>query len=216
VFPVVTEVRWGNGLDEFNRALPTGSYFPDGTTEICVSWTANNFDVGAPWSITWSYEGAVDPALGGAGTVASTIDPYFACVFNDGGVFPGLYEMVWRVNEQVAFVDNLYVGGGRPPVVVTMINGNDLPICRLNVSPSTAEFWGRDVLDRATIDVDGAFDVTHRCGPLRRQGDRVRRDRDRGPDRDRLPGQRPLRHRRDRVTPPAGAPADDHMTQISS
>ncbi len=164
VFPVVTEVRWGNGLDEFNRALPTGSYFPDGTTEICVSWTANNFDVGAPWSITWSYEGAVDPALGGAGTVASTIDPYFACVFNDGGVFPGLYEMVWRVNEQVAFVDNLYVGGGRPQVVVTMINGNDLPICRLNVSPSTAEFWGRDVLDRATIDVDGAFDVAIAAG----------------------------------------------------
>jgi hypothetical protein len=160
----ITEVVWGTGLDAANRALPTGSYFPDGSPAMCVSWVANDYTAGSTWSIGWTQDGVDQPALGGSGLVAGPVDPYYACVTNDAGVIPGLYEVTWSVDGEVQFADSVYVGGGRPPITVTMINGIGSDVCRLNVSPSAANFWGRDVLGLVTIPIDQAFDVVLAAG----------------------------------------------------
>jgi len=162
----VTDIRWGNGLDEANRAVPTGSYFPDETSEICMSWTANNFPVDAPWTIGWTLDGVAQPAVGESGTITGGVEPFWACVSGLGGgvLTPGLWEMTWNVGDELRLVDSVFVAGGRAPVDLTLINGTDTEICQLQATPFGARFWGRDVLDLLTIEPEESFDYTLAAG----------------------------------------------------
>lgn len=162
----MTDIRWGNGLDESNRAVPTGSYFPDETTEICISWTANNFPIDTPWTIGWALDGVDVPDKGTSGASTGGIEPFWSCVSGPDGdvVVPGLWEIAWNVGDELRLVDSVYVGGGRAPVDLTLINSTDSEICRLNVSPSTGSFWGRDILDQLTLEPEESFDHTVAAG----------------------------------------------------
>lgn len=162
--PFVTDVEWGTELDASNRAVPTGAYFPDGTTQICVSWTAIDFTVDDPWAIAWSIDGTDQPDLGAAGTLFTDREPFYACVFNDAGLAAGLYELEWTVGELAGFNDSVYVAGGRQPVSITMVNDTGASMCRLQVSPTAAEFWGRDVLGASIISAGDSVSPTMAAG----------------------------------------------------
>jgi len=71
---------------------------------------------------------------------------WWVCVYNDGGLSDGLYEVVLEVEGEVLINDAVYVGGTHPPIRFTLNNSSTTTAYYVFISPTEAQNWGQDDL----------------------------------------------------------------------
>jgi serine/threonine protein kinase len=154
----VASVAFSPGVDADGRPEGGTGFIPEGSTELCLSWTYEGFTPGTAWSVTWEVDRRPQASLSASGALGGSSGPLFACITNPSGVLPGLYEATWAVGGSPVLSDAVYVGPQRPPVTISITNGLGAPLCQVNISPSDARTWGTDLVDQLA---SGAA-VTHR------------------------------------------------------
>lgn len=118
-------------------------------TQLCLTWQYRDFAPGASFEALWFVDGVELPEAAFAGTnQGADQGGFFACYSNDEGIGPGLFEVVWLVEDQPIFAHGIYVGGGREEIVIEFVNATESDLCVIQLTPSSAATFGLNHLDR--------------------------------------------------------------------
>ena len=151
------------------NGLPDPEVFlvPDGSTQLCLTWSYANFDPGAPFDFGWLIDGVFDEGSRSSGTNQGGVDgEFFGCVTNGSGLAAGLYEAVWTVDAEQVFSHSLYVGDGREPVTIGIQNNRSDAVCGVYWTPVGSESVGLPA-NTAEIPPGGRFETTLPTGRYR-------------------------------------------------
>ncbi len=151
--PTTAAPGTSNGTFAFNprfslqtaNGLPDPEVFvvPDGSPQLCLTWSYEDFAPGAPFEFGWAIDGQADEGSFSSGTnQGGASGEFFGCIENPGGLVAGRYEAFWLVDGNPIFNHSIYVGGGRSPVTIGLQNDTGTPICFVSWTPVGAATRG--------------------------------------------------------------------------
>lgn len=148
-------LEFSDGVTEDDRPTQLWYALPAGASDLCVFWDYKGMVDGMPWGVHWFFESEYleDASLPSEVWNGGPEGNWWACIYDDQGLEPGLYEAALEVDGEFIASESVFVGGGRHVVDFTIDNQSGETICYVWLSPSKAQNWGMDKLgDEEVID----------------------------------------------------------------
>jgi len=145
---LLSNLLFADGVTSDDRPTTVYDALPAGVTSACAFWDYQAMVDGMRWSAYWF----VDRELEQDGSMLDQTwsggarGNWWVCVYNDGGLRDGLYEVVLEVEGEVLINDAVYVGGTHPPIRFTLNNASTATAYYVFISPTEAQNWGQDDL----------------------------------------------------------------------
>ena len=158
VGPTVSNPRFSL---QTNAGLPDPEVFviPDGSTQLCLTWTYENVEPGAEFEFGWLIDGELDPGSRMTGTNQGGANgEFFGCVTNSAGLPSGVFEARWTVEGDTVFTHGTYVGGDRRGVSISVQNPGSEAVCDVYWSPVGADPEGIPA-NTSVIEPGGRFET---------------------------------------------------------
>ena len=122
-------------------------------TVLCLTWSYRGFQPGASFETIWLIDGNEVPEAGFVGTNQGADEgDFFACFTNDAGIGPGVFELIWLVEDEPIFAHSIYVGGGRDEIDVQIVNQSGSDLCVVQFAPSGTLTFGLNRLNDVVLD----------------------------------------------------------------
>ncbi len=139
---------WSLGVTADGFAAEPVDIVAAGAPEICLIWSYEDFAQDASFEVVWAIDGVIEPNAGASGTNQGDVEgAFFACITNDQGNGPGVYEISWLVDGDVVFAHSILVSDSTG-FVFTVSNETGADLCLVQVGPSSALSFG---LNRLSI-----------------------------------------------------------------
>lgn len=167
-----SSLEFSDGVTADDQPTQLWYALPGGTSQLCLFWDYEGMLDGMRWAVYWfrdgEYleEGSLPSEVWNGGPAGN----WWACIFNDGGLADGLYEVSLEVEAKVLASESVFLGGDRSIVSFSVVNGSSETICYVNLSPTGAQNWGPDELGANEVIESGrsrAFEVASGLYDLR-------------------------------------------------
>ncbi len=156
---VITDLVFADGVTDDDRPTRIVPALRSGVDRVCAFWRYDNFVDGMIYDAVWRVDGvlAEEASFLGDTWYGGESGSWWVCIIDDvEGLVDGLYEFEFAVDGVVIATDAIYVGGNRHPVVLTLVNRSEIPICFVHLAPNEAANWGPDELGPEEIIRPGA------------------------------------------------------------
>lgn len=145
--------QWSLGVDQVGVPIDLIVSGTSQTTQICLTWQYENLAQGAEWEIVWAVDGQTGPGDIASGVNQGPVEGNFwGCYTNgsNGDPLPeSLIEAQWIVDGELIFGDAIFVGEGREPSQLNIVNSSREEVCAVLFAPtrSAAGVVGTDRLN---------------------------------------------------------------------
>ncbi|MEM7324237.1 MAG: serine protease [Actinomycetota bacterium] len=145
--PEASNPTWASGVTEEGVAIDSLTTGIAGQLELCVTWDYANVPVGMLTDAIWLIDGETIPeaSVFGAENVGDTFGSFFACITNDAGLEPGVYELAWVIEDELVFAEAIIVGSG-DIATIDVENATDEPLCVVQFNPTGTATYGLNEL----------------------------------------------------------------------
>jgi len=153
----LVDLLFADGVTADDR--PTAEYdaLPAGVSNACAFWDYQGMADGMRWSAYWFVNRQLeqDASMLDQTWSGGASGNWWVCIYNDGGLSDGLYEVVLEVEGEVLINDAVFVGGTHSPVHFTLDNASGTTAYFVFLSPSDAQNWGQDDLGDTEVLASG-------------------------------------------------------------
>ena len=153
--PEASNPTWSSGVTEDGEAIDSLVAAVAGQGELCVTWDYENVPVGIPTDAIWLIDGETIPEASvlGAENSGDTFGSFFACITNDAGLEPGVYELAWIIEEELVFAEAIIVGDGAT-ATIDVENITEVPLCVVQFNPTGTATYGLNELSEELLPGD--------------------------------------------------------------
>ena len=145
--PEAFNPTWSTGVTEDGEAIDSLVAAVVGQGELCITWDYENVPVGIPTDAIWLIDGETIPEASvlGAENSGDTFGSFFACITNDAGLEPGVYELAWIIEDELVFAEAIIVGDGAI-ATIDVENVTEVPLCVVQFNPTGTATYGLNEL----------------------------------------------------------------------
>lgn len=145
--PEASNPNWSTGVTEAGEAIDSIIAGVSGQGELCLTWDYENVPVGILTDALWLIDGETVPEASVFDTPndGDTTGSFFACITNDQGLAPGIYELAWIIEDELVFAEAIIVGDGST-ATIEIENVHDEPICVVQFNPTGTATYGLNEL----------------------------------------------------------------------
>ncbi len=184
--PAASNPIWTSALTDEGRATDDLIAVGSGIPELCLTWDYDNVPSGSTSDAIWLIDGETIPEasiLDGRNEGDSS-GSFFACINRGDGLLPGIYELVWLVEDELVFAEGIIVDEGAV-AVIEVFNDTEVPLCVVQFNPTGTRTYGlndlaesiepgqsvivevaRGPIDARIIDCDGDIRIEDSTGFL--------------------------------------------------
>ncbi len=152
---------FADGVSADDRPTTVYDAIPAGVTNVCAFWDYGGMSDGMRWSAYWFVNRQIqqDASLLDQSWSGGSDGNWWVCIYSDGGLSDGLYEVVLEVEGQVMLNDAVFVGGAHAPIHFTLDNASGTTAYYVLISPTEAQNWGQDDLGDTEVLPSGSSRV---------------------------------------------------------